>query len=85
MGIFGGLFGGEEKQFETPGGAKVIIIGREEKEQGGEYIKVIVVDTKYGRLLSKEHGGTGAELLLKREYIMASDKEIDKQLKRVEK
>jgi hypothetical protein len=85
MGIFGSLFGGGEKQFKMQGGAKAIIVGRDESEPGGEWVKVKVVDTPYGKMIPREHGGIGAVVKVKKEWIMASNKEIEKQLKRVEK
>ena len=79
------LFGPKAlKRFKLPGGAIAVIAGRVEDGPNAEWVKVKIVDTPYGGLIPVEHGGIGAIVSVKKEWIEAGNREIERELRKVE-
>ncbi len=83
--MFRRLFGSKgQKQFKLQGGATAVIAGRDKVNPDAEWVKVKIVDTPYGGLMPVGHGGIGAIVSVKREWIAASSREIERELGKVE-
>ena len=74
----------DQKQFKMQGGATVVIVGRDKDDPNTEWVKVKVVDSPYGKSVPAEHGGIGAIVSVKKEWIQANNREIEKELRKIE-